>query len=65
MDLLLQKVSIWQTQLQNQTLIEFIKSLHLYPYIQDRLIDSVSNPAIADKIKEFLTVNVSNIVQTF
>jgi len=65
MDLLLQKVSIRQNQLQNQTLVEFIKNLHLYPYIQDKLIHSVSNPEIADKIKEFLTVNVSNIVQTF
>jgi len=65
MDILLQKVSIWQHQLQSQTLPEFIKSLHLYPYLQDKLINSVSNPEIADKIKEFLTVNVSNIAQTF
>ncbi len=65
MDIVLQKVSIWQTQLQNQSLPDFIRNLHLYPYLQDKLISSVSNPDIADKIKEFLTVNVSNIVQTF
>ncbi len=64
MDILFQKVSIWQNQLQNQSLTDFIKSLHLYPYLQDKLIHSVSNPEIASKIKEFLTVNVSNIVQT-
>ncbi len=65
MDVLLQKVSIWQHQLQTQTLTSFIKSLHLYPYLQDKLINSVSNPDIANKIKAFLTVNISNIVQTF
>lgn len=65
MDILLQKVSIWQHQLQTQSLPDFIKSLHLYPYLQDKLISSVSNPDIANKIKDFLTVNVSNIVQTF
>jgi len=64
-DLFSQKISILQNQLQNQSLSEFIKSLHLYPYLQDKLVSSVSNPEIADKIKEFLTVNVSNIVQTF
>jgi len=65
MDVLLQKISIWQHQLQSQTLVEFIKDLHLYPYLQDKLINSVSNPDIANKIKEFLTVNVSNIAQIF
>jgi len=63
--LLLHKISIWQIQLQNQTLEEFIKSLHLYPFIENKILVYTNNPEIATKIKDFLTTNVSNIIQTF
>jgi len=64
-DIILQKVSVWQQQLQNQTLTEFIKNLHLYPYLEQKLLAYLNNPVIAEKARDFIMTNVSNIVQTF
>jgi len=65
MDILMQKVSFFQNQLETKTLTDIIKWFHLYPYIENKLLFYAKNPDIADKIREFLTVNMSNILQTF
>ena len=64
-DILLQKVSALQTQLQNQSITDFIKWLHLYPYLEKKILLYLNNPEIALKFKEFVTTNISNILQTF
>ena len=64
-DILLQKISALQTQLQNQSISDFIKSLHLYPYLEQKILTYLNNPEIAIKVKEFITTNISNILQTF
>jgi len=64
-DIILQKISALQTQLQNQSISDFIKSLHLYPYLEHKILNYLNNPEIANKIKEIVTTNISNILQTF
>ncbi len=64
-DILIQKVSFFQTQLETKTLSDIIKWFHLYPYIENKLLIYAKNPDIANKIREFLTINMSNILQTF
>jgi len=64
-DIVLQKISALQTQLQNQSISDFIKSLHLYPYLEKKLLVYLNNPEIAQKVKDIITTNISNILQTF
>jgi predicted PurR-regulated permease PerM len=63
-DIVLNKITFWQNQIQTQSTLEFIQSLHLYPYLEQKLLTYASNPTIAEKIKDILTTNVSNILQT-
>jgi len=63
-DIVLNKVNFWQAQLQTQSIQQFIQSLHLYPYLEKKLLIYTENPDIANKLREILTTNVSNILQT-
>jgi len=63
-DIVLNKVNFWQAQLQTQSIQQFIQSLHLYPYLENKLLVYTENPDIANKLREILTTNVSNILQT-
>ena len=63
-DIVTNKINFWQAQLQTQSIQQFIQSLHLYPYLENKLLAYTSNPDIANKLKDFLTTNVSNILQT-
>ncbi len=65
LDIVSQKISYLQEQLQTQSLQSFIHSLHLYPYFENKLLEYISNPEIANKIREILSTNISNILQTF
>ena len=64
-DIMLQKISALQTQLQSQSISDFIKSLHLYPYLEHKLLSYLNNPEIAQKVKDVVWTNISNILQTF
>jgi len=64
-EILSKKIAFWQMQVQNQSLTQVIKSLHLYPFLEQKLLVYAQNPDIANKVREFLMVNISNILQTF
>ena len=64
-DIMLQKISALQAQLQSQSISDFIKSLHLYPYLEHKLLLYLNNPEIAQKVKDIIWTNISNILQTF
>jgi len=59
------KVAYFQSQVQTHSLIDVIRWMHLYPFIEEKLLFYVNNPDTADKIRDFLSTNISNILQTF
>jgi len=63
-EVLLQKILYWQNLIQNQWLQVFIQNLWLPKYFEDKLLLLISDPNIANQIWDYLTTNISNILQT-
>ncbi len=63
-NIILSKITTIQNQIQTQSLQDFINSLHIYPYIKEKLLAYTNNPNIANNLKNMLSTNISNILQT-
>jgi len=64
-EILINKISIIQNEIASTSLIDFVNSLHIYPYIKDKIIVYLNNPDIASTLKDFIMTNISNILNTF
>jgi len=64
-EILSQKVSLLQAQIQSHSLSEVIQSFHFHSFIEKKLLYFAQDPETANKIKEFVMVNISNILKSF